>query len=43
MILLTLAGSTFGKWLRRVMLSLVPPPSRSNRDTPQEIYRFPPF
>jgi len=43
MILLSLAGSTIGQWLRRVMLSLVPPPPRSDRDIPQEIYRFPPF
>jgi hypothetical protein len=43
MILLSLAGSTIGQWLRRVMLALVEPAPESERKVPQEYYRFPPF
>jgi hypothetical protein len=43
MILLTIAGSTIGKWLRRVILALAQRAVRANRDIPQEFYRFPLF
>ena len=46
MILLTLAGSTIGNWVRRAMLAVTrpPPAQHSNRDVPPpEYYRFPIF
>ena len=43
MMLLAIAGSTIGKWFRRAIVALAQPPARSNRDVPQEFYRFPPF
>jgi hypothetical protein len=41
MILLAIAGSTIGGWLRRAILALAQPAPHSNRDVPPEFYRFP--
>lgn len=43
MMLLALAGSTIGKWWRRVILALTKPLLHSNCGDPPEFYRFPPF
>ena len=43
MMLLAVAGSAIGRWLRRVILALVQPAPHSNRDDPPEVYKFPSF
>jgi len=44
MIVLTLAGSTIGNWVRRAILAVTRPTPHSNRDVPPpEYYRFPIF
>jgi hypothetical protein len=41
MILLSIAGSTIGRWFRRAILALAQPPAHSNRNVPPEFYKFP--
>jgi hypothetical protein len=41
MILLAIAGSAIGEWLRRAILLLRQPELHSNRDVTPEFYKFP--